>query len=75
MASIYERQGHKKEAIKIYEDILNVDPSNIEAQEGLRRLSGKRTRFSGINRQKRDEFVSMEKNEEFRKFEEWLAWV
>ncbi len=73
LAQIYELQGLKTEALEIYKEILTADPSNAEARAAIRRLSGMRRRFSGVNTAMRDTFVNMESEEAFARFEAWLA--
>ena len=36
LASIYELQGFKEEALTIYEEILKKDPENFEAKQDLK---------------------------------------
>ncbi|MDR2153040.1 MAG: tetratricopeptide repeat protein [Helicobacteraceae bacterium] len=73
LASIYELQGLKDEASEIYRDILSADPNNAEARVALRRLSGARRKFDGVNTQMRDFFIKMDSPAEFAEFERWLA--
>lgn len=37
LGRLYEKQGHIKEAIEIYKKILEKEPNNQEAKEGLKR--------------------------------------
>ncbi|MDR1911737.1 MAG: tetratricopeptide repeat protein [Helicobacteraceae bacterium] len=73
LASIYELQGLKNEAIEIYRDILAEDPENIEARLALIRLSGVRRKFEGVNLQMKEFFIKMDSPLEFAEFERWLA--
>lgn len=73
LAAIYEMQGLKDEALAIYADILKKDPNNKEAKIAVRRLSGIRKKFSGVNKEMRDFFVKMDSPVEFAEFERWLA--
>ena len=73
LAQIYELQGMKKEALDIYKEVLKRDPSNSEAKAAIRRLSGLHRRFEGVNEKKLRYFLHMKSDEEFRKFEAWLA--
>ncbi|MDO8527345.1 MAG: hypothetical protein Q7T03_06650 [Deltaproteobacteria bacterium] len=40
MAKIYAMQGHTHRAREVYKNILNLDPSNEEAVQGLEHLEG-----------------------------------
>ena len=73
LASIYELQGIKDEAIEIYREILEQNPDNAEARAALKRLSGERRKFEGANREMVEFFVKMDSQAEFREFERWLA--
>ena len=73
LASIYELQGLKTEALDIYRDILLSDPGNTDARLAIKRLSGERRRFEGGNAQMVDFFVKMDSRVEFLEFERWLA--
>lgn len=75
LASIYELQGLKDEALEIYQEILIKDPANIEAKESVRRLKGERKKFAGANRQMVEFFGNMQSAAEFREFERWLIWT
>ncbi|MDX9814211.1 MAG: hypothetical protein RBS91_06075 [Sulfurimonadaceae bacterium] len=72
LANIYELQGLKDDALSIYKEILKNDPNNSEAKIGIRRLSGMRKKFLGVNSQMRDFFIKMEDDVEFNEFERWL---
>jgi len=72
LANIYELQGLKEEALEIYKDILKRDPSNVDAKIAVRRLSGMRKKFLGLNTEMKDFFVQMEDGVEFNEFERWL---
>jgi len=74
LASIYELQGLRDEALKIYKDILKADPGNKEARVAIKRLSGIRKKFSGVDEQMKDFFINMEDEVEFLEFERWLIW-
>ena len=73
LASIYELQGLKDEALEIYKEILKKDPQNSEAKVAIRRLSGIRKRFLGCNEQMKEFFISMDSEIEFLEFERWLV--
>ncbi len=73
LASIYELQGLKAEALEIYKDILKKDPENEEAKIAIRRLSGIRRTFSGVDEKMKEFFIKMDTDIEFNEFERWLA--
>ena len=72
LANIYELQGLKEEALDIYKNILKKDPSNSDAKIAIRRLSGMRKKFLGVNNQMKDFFLKMDSDIEFNEFERWL---
>lgn len=72
LANIYELQGLKEEALEIYKEILKKDPSNSDAKIAIRRLSGARKKFLGVNKEMKDFFVQMDDVVEFTEFERWL---
>ncbi|MEA2098695.1 MAG: hypothetical protein U9P72_01040 [Campylobacterota bacterium] len=72
LANIYELQGLKEEALDIYKDILKKDPLNSDAKIAIRRLSGMRRKFLGVNNQMKDFFLKMDSEVEFNEFERWL---
>ncbi len=72
LASIYELQGLKEEALQIYKDILEKTPDNSDAKIAIKRLSGMRKDFRGVNEQMKDFFVKMESQIELNEFERWL---
>ena len=72
LASIYELQGLKDEALEIYRDILKRDPQNKEAKIAIKRLSGIRKNFEGVNEEMKEFFINMDSKVEFLEFERWL---
>lgn len=76
LANIYELQGLKEDALEIYKEILKKDPNNSDAKIAIRRLSGMRKKFLGVNNEMKAFFVQMEEEAEFIQFERWLlkAW-
>ncbi|MEA3374083.1 MAG: hypothetical protein U9Q62_10415 [Campylobacterota bacterium] len=72
LANIYELQGLKEEALEIYKEILKKDPSNSDAKIAIRRLSGMRKKFLGVNKEMKEFFVQMDESVEFNEFERWL---
>ncbi len=77
LASIYELQGLKEEALEIYKDILKEDPNNEEAKIAIKRLTKRRKSFPGVNEEMKDFFIKMDSEVEFLEFERWLAklWI
>lgn len=73
LASIYELQGLKEEALDIYKEILKNDPQNSESKIAIRRLSGIRKRFLGCNEQMKDFFVDANSDIDYLEFERWLV--
>lgn len=76
LANIYELQGLKEDALEIYKEILKKDPGNADAKIAIRRLSGMRKKFLGVNNEMKTFFVQMDEEAEFIQFERWLmrAW-
>lgn len=76
LATIYELQGLKEDALEIYKEILKKDPGNSDAKIAIRRLSGMRKKFLGVNSEMKSFFVQMDEEAEFIQFERWLlkAW-
>jgi len=76
LANIYELQGLKEDALEIYKEILKKDPANSDAKIAIRRLSGMRKKFLGVNNEMKAFFVQMDEEAEFIQFERWLlrAW-
>ncbi len=73
LAQIYELQGLKSDALEIYKEILKKDPDNHEARVAIRRLSGIRRHFGGVNEKMKKFFVEMDSDAEFAEFERWLS--
>lgn len=72
LASIYELQGFKDEALLIYEEILKREPNNFEAKQALTRLKKQSKAFNGVNTKAKMFFVNAKSNEELKTFERWL---
>jgi cytochrome c-type biogenesis protein CcmH/NrfG len=66
LASIYEQQGHKKEALSIYKSLYKDNPNNVDIKKAIKRLQGKRI-------SKVSYFANMHTKEQFDKFERWLV--
>lgn len=73
LASIYELQGLKEDALDIYKEILKKDPNNKEARIAVRRLSGIRKKYSGVDEEMKNFFINMTSDVEFLEFERWLV--
>ncbi len=73
LASIYELQGLKEDALNIYKEILKENANNKEARVAVRRLSGIRKKYSGVDEEMKNFFISMESDVEFLEFERWLV--
>jgi len=73
LASIYELQGLKSDALDIYKELLKKDPKNKEARVAIRRLSGIRKKYLGVDEQMKSFFVNMSSDVEFLEFERWLV--
>lgn len=72
LARIYELQGLRTEAFEIYKGVLKKDPDNQEARIGIRRLSGIRKKFLGVNDEMKRFFIQMNGKKAFNEFERWL---
>lgn len=72
LASIYEMQGHKEEAMVIYEEILHKDPKNKQAHTALMRLKTQKHNFSVSNHDKLELFINATTQKEYQKLEQWL---
>ncbi len=73
LASIYELQGLKNEALEIYKDLLKKDSNNKEAKVAIKRLSGLRKKYLHVNEDMKKFFVNMDSEVEFLEFERWLV--
>jgi hypothetical protein len=73
LASIYELQGLKNEALEIYKDLLINDSNNKEAKIAIRTLSGLRKKYPNVNEDMKKFFVNMDSAVEFLEFERWLV--
>lgn len=72
LASIYELQGFKDEALVIYEEILNKDPNNFEARQAITRLKKTKKSSIQVNQKAKLFFVNARNTEELKTFERWL---
>lgn len=72
LASVYEIQGYKHEAMEIYKTILQADPDNVEARVALRRLANDRKSYGKADAAMLNLFVQMDSEVEFNEFERWL---
>ncbi|CBG40175.1 tetratricopeptide repeat protein [Helicobacter mustelae] len=72
LASIYELQGHKEEALSIYQEILKKDPDNFEAKQAMKRLRIHK-KFGNVNENAKKMFMQAKSgSEELKNFERWL---
>ena len=72
LASIYELQGLKAEALEIYKELLMANPENKGAKIAIKRLSGIRKKYLGVNEDMKKFFLNMNSEVEFLEFERWL---
>ncbi|RUM67370.1 MAG: hypothetical protein DSZ06_01350 [Sulfurospirillum sp.] len=72
LASIYETQGHKREALEIYWKIYEDDPSNMAAFKAIERLCKERRDFYNDNPKITNFFINMKTSQDFSRFEKWL---
>ena len=73
LASIYELQGLKNEALEIYKELLRENPDNKEAKIAIKRLSGIRKNYLGVDEEMKKFFLNMNSEVEFLEFERWLV--
>ena len=59
LASIYELQGLKNEALEIYKELLRENPDNKEAKIAIKRLSGIRKKYLGFDEEMKKFFLNM----------------
>lgn len=72
LAAVYESQGLKDDALKIYEELLEKDPQNKEARIAVKRLKGIKEKYSGVNKEMLEFFIQMNTEIEYAEFERWL---
>ncbi len=73
LASIYELQGLKNEALEIYKELLRENPDNKEAKIANKRLAGIRKKYLGVDEEMKKFFLTMNSEVEFLEFERWLV--
>jgi len=73
LASIYELQGLKNEALEIYKELLRENPDNKEAKISIKRLSGIHRKYRGVDEEMKKFFLDMNSEVEFLEFERWLV--
>jgi len=73
LASIYELQGLKNEALEIYKELLRENPDNKDAKIAIKRLSGIRKKYRGVDEEMKKFFLTMNSEVEFLEFERWLV--
>lgn len=72
LAQIYEMQGLKEDALKIYREILLESPENKEAQMAIKRLMLVQKHFPPLNLAKKELFVNPKSQEDLIQFQRWL---
>lgn len=72
LAQIYEMQGLKEDALKIYREILLESPENKEAQMAIKRLMLVQKHFPSPNLAKKELFVNPKSQEDLIQFQRWL---
>ena len=70
-AIILESQGFKKEALEIYEFLLEKNKNDKEIIETIRRLKA-RKKINGVNIVKLKEFNELDNDNRYE-FEKWLS--
>ena len=70
-AKILESQGFKKEALKIYEELLEKNKEDEEIINAIKRLKT-RKKIDGINIVKLKEFDEIDNTNRYE-FEKWLS--
>lgn len=71
LARIYEMQGLKEDALKIYREVLMQNPSNKEAQMAIKRLMLVQ-KFPPTNQAQKELFVNPKSKEDLIQFQRWL---
>ncbi|CAM2768256.1 hypothetical protein [Helicobacter felis] len=79
LASVYELQGLKSQALEVYNSVLEKEPTNAEALSGVKRLSqpsAQLREYAPLQRfevQKMQKlFIQAESLEELQAIEKWL---
>ncbi|TLD97592.1 hypothetical protein LS71_002270 [Helicobacter jaachi] len=72
LAQIYEMQGLKEDALKIYRDILSSEPDNREAQAAIERLLSTKRHFPSPNLAQLELFSNPRNEEDLLQFQRWL---
>lgn len=72
LASIYELQGFKEEALVIYEEILKKEPNNFEAKQALLRLKKNDSYSRKVNQKAKKFFINAQNSDDLKTFERWL---
>ena len=73
LASIYELQGLKSEALEIYKELLVINPDNKEAKIAIKRLPGIPKKYLGVDEEMKKFCLNMNSEVEFLEFERWLV--
>ncbi|MCX2717275.1 hypothetical protein OQH61_05945 [Helicobacter sp. MIT 21-1697] len=72
LARIYEIQGLKEDALKIYREILLEHPENKEAQMAIKRLMLVQKHFPPTNQIQKELFINPQSEEDLIQFQRWL---
>ncbi|MCH5313010.1 MAG: hypothetical protein J1E28_01235 [Helicobacter sp.] len=72
LAQIYEMQGLKEDALKIYREILLESPESKEAQRAIKRLMLVQKTFPPLNQEQKELFVNPKSPEDLIQFQRWL---
>lgn len=71
LARIYEMQGLKEDALKIYREVLMQNPDNKEAQVAIKRLMLVQ-KFPPTNQIQKELFLHPQSQEDTIQFQRWL---
>ena len=72
LAHIYEMQGLKEDALRIYREILLQNPNNKEAQMAIKRLKIAQKHFPPTNEAQKELFTNPKSPEDLIQFQRWL---
>ncbi|RDU60429.1 tetratricopeptide repeat protein [Helicobacter marmotae] len=72
LAQIYEMQGLKEDALKIYREILLEHPDNKKAQTAIKRLMLEPKYAHLVNEEQKEFFSTLSSQEDILQFQRWL---
>ncbi len=72
LAQIYELQGLKDDALKVYREILLESPENKEAQMAIKRLMLVQECLPPVNETQKNMFIEPSSQEDTLQFQRWL---